>query len=127
MMDNKDEAIFLPTLAPMPQPPSDNSDIEQWQKHVMAMDKYILDINALVQKIETNDLAKTFKDRLQEIGVEIDDPKALPHSLMDDIAKKMDQLRVKFKEIGVHLGIEAGVTRHARAPKITTNRNIKPI
>ena len=129
MSDNKEQLgknqlEFLPTIRPMPTPPADSGDIEQWQKHIMEMNKYILDMNMLVQKMENNDFSTLFKQRMADKGIDIDKPDTLPPSVLEEIAGKMSTLLGGFRELSNSLN-RHGTSQHK--PVIKTNRNIKSI
>lgn len=123
---NPEEIDLLPAIPPAPKPPSDNDDIEGWQAHIMAMDKYILDMNKLVEEIEQMDFPKAFKEKMALLGVNIDEPKALPQNVLENIASKVNQLLHKFREANQQLGIEAS---HAQKhqPVLKSRRNIQSI
>ncbi len=122
-MENK-EFDFLPTIALPPNPPSDSGDREQWQKHITAMDKYILDMNRLIQEMEHNDFAQRFKERLEQKGIDIERADSLPKTLLEEIAAIMSQVLNKFKQAELSLG---RVHTKTHAPKQKHNRNIRSI
>jgi hypothetical protein len=125
MSENKDELTFLPTLNPMPTPPRDSDNIEQWQKHAMAMDKYVLDMNVLIEQMENNDFPTAFKQKIAEQGIDIDGTDVLPYSLLEEIAEKINNLLHKFEVASRGFGVQTGQMHKPSIVK--TNRNIKSI
>ena len=123
MSDNVVE--FLPAIPDMPSPPDDRDDLAAWQAHIKTMDRYLLDLNEAIQKIENGDFIKNFRQSLSQRGVEMDENMALPKSLMEEVGAKIKEMMNSFHEFGRHLGIDKDITPPRRINK--SNRNIKSI
>ena len=70
---NEDSLEFLPAIPDMPSPPNDPDDLAAWQAHIKTMDRYLLDLNEAIQKIEDGDFIKNFRQSLAQRGVDLDE------------------------------------------------------
>ena len=120
-----DVVEFLPAIPDMPPPPDDHDDLAAWQAHIKTMDRYLLDLNEAIQKIENGDFIKNFRKSLVQRGVEMDENMALPKSLMEEVGTKIKEMMNSFHEFGRHLGIDKDTAPQRRINK--SNRNIKSI
>lgn len=127
---NEEEVELLPTIAPAPKPPLGNDDIEAWQKHIMAMDKYILDMRMVIQKMDESDYSKAFKERMANHGMDIDAQNNLPKEVMENVSKKMNQILEKFRDMDSRLDVEAGSAHQSASRnslRIKSKHSIKTI
>ena len=109
----------------MPSPPNDPDDLAAWQAHIKTMDRYLLDLNEAIRKIENGDFIKNFRQSLAQRGVDLDENIVLPKSLMEEVGGKVKEIINGFHEFGRHLGIDKDTKPQRRITK--SNRNIKSI
>ena len=122
---NEDSLEFLPVIPDMPSPPNDPDDLAAWQAHIKTMDRYLLDLNEAIRKIEDGDFIKNFRQSLAQRGVDLDENIILPKSLMEEVGGKVKEIINGFHEFGRHLGIDKDTKPQRRITK--SNRNIKSI
>ena len=116
---------ILPPIPPMPTPPKDSGDADAWQKHIAAIDQYIDKLNIAIEKIENNQFIENFKQKCEELGVNIDQSSALPKDDMARIADQVNGILDRVREMSVDLGVEASAQQQHHI--IKTRRDIQSI
>ncbi len=121
---NHESVEFLPKVPPMPNPPANSDDVAAWERHIEAIDKYLLDLSETIQKIESGDFIENFKKRLAARGLDVDKaiklPKPQMKEVMEEIAEKMKSLMAVFQDFN-----RTDIKSQRRVTK--SNRNIKSI
>ena len=125
-MTEQQKLEILPAIPPMPTPPKDSGDIQAWQKHIADIDHYISELNLAIEKIEKNNFIQNFKQKCEQLNIDIDKPQNLPKAAMEAIAQKINGILDEVREMSVELSVEESHRAHP-ATAIKSNRNIQSI
>ncbi len=125
-MNQQPDLTFLSKMASAPHPPALEGDKSLWAKYHEAMDKHILDIHKAIEEIDQMDLGGTFKEKLEGLGVNLDNLKTLPENQMKEIEKQVSNLLHTCQVAEAELGLTAS-TDHKTSGVIKTNRTIQSI